>query len=137
MSKRGTGKRAGDLNTRDTGAATSGGNTRGTFAYPGLRTRFPRWVIKKIPRASFVRRTVRWCSRYPRGEHRSPVEMYNDANSDVVAFFDAVKHHGDEMSVCGRQRRTVVSYSSHRLPSTLTGLTMLLSVLAGTCPFSM
>jgi len=71
---------------------------RGTFYYPGSKTLIRRWVIDHIPEHHLYVEPFGGAASILVGKSRSPVEVYNDINSDCVTFFEAVKSHGDKLA---------------------------------------
>lgn len=71
---------------------------RGTFSYPGSKTLIRRWIIDKFPKHHLYVEPFGGAASVLVGKNRSKVEVYNDTNSDVVNFFNAVKYHGKELS---------------------------------------
>lgn len=71
---------------------------RGTFCYPGGKTTIRRWIVDKIPNHTQYVEVFGGGASVMVGKERSEAEVYNDINSDCVTFFEAVKHHSDELS---------------------------------------
>jgi DNA adenine methylase len=69
----------------------------GTFNYPGGKTTLAPWIIEHIPEHEVYIEPFGGSASVLMQKPRSPVEVYNDLNSDCVSFFEAVKKHPDEL----------------------------------------
>ena len=71
---------------------------RGTFGYPGGKTLIRRWIINNFPEHKQYVEVFGGAGSVMVGKDRSESEVYNDVNSDCIKFFEAVKHHGEELA---------------------------------------
>jgi len=71
---------------------------RGTFGYPGGKTLIRQWIIDHIPEHTQYIEVFGGGGAILVGKDRSEAEVYNDINSDCVAFFEAIKYHADELA---------------------------------------
>ena len=71
---------------------------RGTFGYPGGKTLIRQWIIDHMPQHTQYIEVFGGGGAILVGKDRSEAEVYNDINSDCVAFFEAVKHHANELA---------------------------------------
>ena len=71
---------------------------RGTFAYPGSKTVIRRWIYNNFPEHKLYVEPFGGAASVLVGKPRSEIEVYNDTNSDVVTFFEAVKRHGEDLA---------------------------------------
>jgi len=69
----------------------------GTFSYPGGKTTIAPWIIDHFPNHTTYVEPFGGSASVLMQKPKSNVEVYNDLNSDCVAFFEAIKSHGDEI----------------------------------------
>lgn len=71
---------------------------QGTFCYPGGKTVISPWIIKHIPEHETYVEVFGGSASVLANKEESTVEVYNDVDSYCVEFFEAVKHHGEELA---------------------------------------
>lgn len=69
----------------------------GTFNYPGGKTTIAPWIIDHFPNHTVYIEPFGGSASVLMQKPKSNVEVYNDLNSDCVAFFEAIKSHGDAL----------------------------------------
>ena len=69
----------------------------GTFGYPGGKTTIAPWIIDYFPDHTVYVEPFGGSASVLVQKQKSNVEVYNDLNSDCVAFFEAVKSHPEEL----------------------------------------
>ena len=69
----------------------------GTFSYPGGKTTIAAWIIDHFPDHTVYVEPFGGSASVLMRKEKSTVEVYNDTNSDCVAFFEAVKSHTNEL----------------------------------------
>ena len=69
----------------------------GTFCYPGGKTTIAPWIIDHFPDHTVYVEPFGGSASVLVQKPKSNVEVYNDLNSDCVAFFEAIKSHPDEL----------------------------------------
>lgn len=69
----------------------------GTFGYPGGKTTIAPWIIDYFPEHSVYVEPFGGSASVLMQKPKASAEVYNDINSDCVAFFQAVKSHADEL----------------------------------------
>lgn len=70
----------------------------GTFGYPGGKTTIAPWIISHFPKHKVYVEPFGGSASVLVQKEKSNVEVYNDINSDCVAFFNAIKEHSKELS---------------------------------------
>jgi len=69
----------------------------GTFSYPGGKTTIAPWILEYFPDHTVYVEVFGGSASVLMRKEKSTVEVYNDTNSDCVAFFEAVKNHAEEL----------------------------------------
>ncbi|MFB6199108.1 MAG: DNA adenine methylase, partial [Halobacteriaceae archaeon] len=69
----------------------------GTFRYPGGKTTIAPWIIDHFPDHEVYVEPFGGSASVLMRKPRSPVEVYNDTNSDCVTFFEAIKNYPEEL----------------------------------------
>jgi len=69
----------------------------GTFSYPGGKTTIAPWIIGHFPDHSVYVEPFGGSASVLMQKSKTATEVYNDINSDCVAFFKSIKSHADEL----------------------------------------
>ena len=70
----------------------------GTFSYPGSKTTIASWIIDYFPDHTQYIEAFGGAASVLVAKERSELEVYNDINSDVVAFFRAARDNFGELA---------------------------------------
>jgi len=72
--------------------------TKSIVPYMGGKTKIAPWIIKKIPAHTYYVEPFGGSASVLLNKPRSQIEVYNDANGDVVNFFDVLRDRPDELA---------------------------------------
>jgi len=71
--------------------------SKNVFKYPGAKTQMANWIIDKFPKHRTYVEVFGGSAAVLANKDKSKVEVYNDADGDLVHFFETLRDRADEL----------------------------------------